>query len=426
MEISFNKNQHIGVAVSGGVDSMVLLDILVKAGAKVTAINIEHGMRGADSLSDSQFVKEYCKERDIPCLEFSVNTLKYSDDEGISLELAARKLRYEVFDKLLADSTVDIIALAHHLDDHAETILMRIFRGTGIRGLRGIQDRSGYMRPLLKYSKDEILEYAGENGIPYVNDATNFDSYFTRNYIRKEILPSITIRYPGVKDSLDKLSEVACEIEDYLLSEITPFRVNEKEGSVSLPLSTLSRHPAIAKKSIVEALKAIGLEKDVEKNHLESILDLKDAENNSILNLPFGLDARKEYNKLIFLPREEKMEYRAHFNHRRTYSFAGYTYSFVGSDKIVRGLTFDLAAIPQGAVIRTRLDGDKFRRFGGRLRLLSDYLSDLKIPVRLRDKLLVIAKGSRVYMVLGLEVSEEVKVTELTTKVMAVEIQEWQ
>lgn len=426
MEISFNKKQKIGVGVSGGVDSMVLLDLLIKAGANVVAINVEHGIRGADSISDTQFVKKYCEKRNIPFLGFSVDTLKHSGDEGISIELAARKLRYKVFDKLLKDNVVDIIALAHHLDDHTETVLMRIFRGTGIKGLRGIRDREGYFRPLLKYTKEEVLEYAGENGIPFVNDVTNDDSYFTRNYIRKEILPGIVMRYPGVKDCIERLSETAEEIEDYLLSEITPVRLNEKDGSAYLPLSTLSRHPAIAKKSIIEALKSIGLEKDIEKNHLESILALKDSENNSILNLPFGVDARKEYNKIIFLPREEKLEFRVHFNHRRSYSFAGYTYSFVGTKKIVRGLTFDLAAIPKGAVIRTRLDGDKFRRYGGKLKLLSDFLSDLKIPLRLRDKLLVIAKGSRVYLVLGVEISEEVKVTDLTNKVMMVEIQEWQ
>lgn len=425
MEILFDKKKRIGVGVSGGADSMVLLDLMVKAGADVTAINVEHGIRGKESLLDSNFVKNHCEDRNIPYLSFSVDSIKLAGDEGLSLELAARKLRYQIFDKLILENVVDCIALAHHLDDQAETVLMRVFRGTGIRGLRGIVDRQGYIHPLLSYSKEEIMEYAGENTISFVEDYTNYDSYFTRNYIRKEILPSIVTRYPGVKDSIERLADTSSELEDYLMSEITPCKYKEGDKFAVLPVSVLARHPAIAKKSIVECLRKMGLEKDIEKNHLESILALKDSENNSIINLPFGIDARKEYDKLTFVPREEKLEYRAHFNHKFSYSFAGYTYSFVVTDKVINGLTFDIAAIPKDAVIRTRRDGDKFRRFGGKLKSLSDYLTDIRLPARIRDKVLVVAKGSRVYLVLGIEIGEEAKITEFTNKIMLVDIQEW-
>lgn len=425
MEIVFDKKKKIGVGVSGGADSMVLLDLLVNSGAKVSAINIEHGIRGDESVSDSNFVKNFCEDRGIPFLSFAVDSIKLAGDEGISLELAARKLRYEIFDKLLLDGTVDCVALAHHQDDQAETVLMRIFRGTGIRGLRGILDRPGYIHPLLPYSKEEILDYAGEHKISFVEDSTNYDSYFTRNYIRKEILPSIISRYPGVKDSIERLSEMSIELEEYLMSEITKCTFDEKNKVASLPISVLSRHPAIAKKSIIECLRTMGVDKDIEKNHLESIMGLKDGENNSIINLPFGVDARKEYDKLTFTPREEKLEYRAHFNPKFSYSFAGYTYSFVVTDKVVNGLSFDIAAIPKDSVIRTRSDGDKFRRYGGKLKSLSDYFTDIRLPARIRDKVLVVAKGSRVYLVLGIEISEEVKITQFTNKIMLVDIQEW-
>ena len=424
MEISFDKKKRIGVGVSGGADSMVLLDLLVKAGAKVTAVNVEHGIRGSESLSDSKFVKNYCEDRNIPYLSFSVDSIKVAGDEGISLELAARKLRYEVFDKLLSEGKVDCIALAHHQDDQAETVLMRIFRGTGLRGLRGIIDREGFIHPLLPFSKEEIMDYAGEHAISFVEDSTNYDSYFTRNYIRKEILPSIITRYPGVKDSIERLSETACELEEYLMSEITPCTFNERDRSGVLPINVLTRHPAIAKKSIVECLRTMGVDKDIEKNHLESILALKDSENNSIINLPFGIDARKEYDKLTFIPREEKLEYRAHFNSIQLF-ICWICLLFVVTDKIVNGLTFDPAAIPKEAVIRTRRDGDKFRRYGGKLKTLSDYFTDIRLPARIRDKVLVVAKGSRIYLILGIEISEEVKVTEFTNKIMLVDIQEW-
>ena len=195
MEIKIDKNLTIGVAVSGGVDSMVMLNLLKDSGAKIIAINIEHGIRGAVSKRDSKFVRNYCKRHEIECLSYNVNSPEYAVEKNISVELAARTLRYEIFDALLADGIVDVIALAHHLNDQVETVLMRMFRGTGIKGLRGIVDRPGYIHPMLNFTKAEIREYASAHRIPYKEDATNFDSEYTRNYIRHEIITNIIIQW---------------------------------------------------------------------------------------------------------------------------------------------------------------------------------------------------------------------------------------
>ena len=184
-------NKRIGVGVSGGMDSMVLLNLLMEQKKDITVINIDHCIRGADSKSDSDFVEEFCNNNNILCLRFEVDVLSQCRLTRESVELCARNLRYEIFNRLLDEKKVDIIALAHHADDNIETVLMRIFRGTGIKGLKGILDSERFIHPLINYTKQDIENYATKNNIQYVTDSTNFESEYTRNYIRNEIIPTI-------------------------------------------------------------------------------------------------------------------------------------------------------------------------------------------------------------------------------------------
>ena len=207
----------LGVAVSGGMDSMVLLDLCRKVQKKLVVINIEHGIRGQESISDSDFVQSYCRLCGVEYMRFSFNTLEEMKP-GESVELAARRLRYDVFYRLLAEKTVDAIALAHHADDNAETLLMRIFRGTGIHGLIGMGERKGFVRPLLGVPHKDIEAYATEHRIPYVTDSTNLVDDCTRNYIRHEIMPKILALYPGAVEAFTRLSENAKEADEYIFS----------------------------------------------------------------------------------------------------------------------------------------------------------------------------------------------------------------
>lgn len=394
---------------------MCLLSLYIESGAEIVAVNVEHGIRGEESVADSRFVSDFCHKAGVNLLRFNVDAPARAKKEGISLELAARDLRYEIFDGLLADGTADRIALAHHLDDQTETILMRLFRGTGIRGLRGITDRKGYIHPLISYKKSEILEYCRENQIPFVEDGTNRDLSYTRNYIRKEIAPAISARYPGFEYAIERLALSAAEIEEFLLSQITPARL--AGGVAYLPVEALSRKAAIAKKSVIETLRLIGIEKDIESAHLELIISLRNADNNAKINLPFGVDAVKEYGEIAFLLRRGRESFKEFFDPNKTYYFGGFGYSFEPCEGIINGISFDIDAIPEGAVIRSRETGDVFKRYGGGTKSLSDYLTDKRLPARIRDKLLVIASGKNVLAVLGVEVGEAVKITEKTKKI---------
>ncbi|MBO7156157.1 MAG: tRNA lysidine(34) synthetase TilS [Clostridia bacterium] len=422
MELTVEQGLKLGVAVSGGVDSMVMLHMLKKSGANIVAINIEHGIRGAVSKRDSRFVINYCKRNEIECLAYTVNSPQYAVEHGLSVELAARTLRYEIFDNLLKEKTVDCIALAHHMNDQVETVLMRIFRGTGIKGLRGIVDRAGYVHPMLNFTKQEIRDYAALNRVPYKEDATNFDSEYTRNYIRHEVIPHIKTRFPGFEKAVCKLASSAEEVEDYLVTT-APKAQYHKKGA-TLPIEVLDLHPALAKKTIAEALRGLGCDKDIESSHLEALISLKDSPNNSKLNLPFGYDAYRSYTELRIVERVEAKDYEQEFDLRRMYEFGDFRYTFCETDKMVKGLTFDAGKVPEGAVVRTRREGDKFRRYAGANKSLSDYLTDVKIPLYIRDKLLVIAKDSIVYAVLGVEISDEVKIDDTTEKKYLINIGE--
>ena len=418
MQIRVDTRLHIGAAVSGGADSMVMLALLQEAGARVSVIHVDHSIRGEASERDCAFVKEYSEKRGLPFLYRKVDALGYAKEQGISVELAARELRYSFFDELLSSGAVDAVALAHHMDDQAETVMMRFLRGSGVRGLRGITDRKGYLHPLLGCPKSDIIAYAKKHGIPYTQDATNADNEYTRNFLRNEALPLLKTRYPDLSAVVARNAELFGELEEYLLNEITP---SYREGKdVFLPVSVLERHPAIAKKSIAEAARATGAQKDIEAIHLAAVYGLREAQNGSRLNLPFGIDAVKEYGRLRFTAREELAPYEMPFSPRGRYEYAGSVYMFAAGDAVIPGRSMDGDKIPRDAVVRTRRAGDVFKRYKGAEKSLSDYLTDIKLPQTERERLLVLASHSRVFAVLGVEIADEVKIEQSTKNILIV------
>lgn len=406
MKLSVNPYKgKLGVAVSGGMDSMVLFDLCRKVQKKLVVINIEHGIRGEESVSDSDFVESYCRLCGVECLRFSVNTLQ-NLRPGESVELAARRLRYDVFNKLLADKTVDAIALAHHADDNAETMLMRIFRGTGIHGLIGMGDRKGFVRPLLGVSHKEIENYAEKNRIPYVTDSTNLVDDCTRNYIRHEIMPKIAALYPGVIDAFIRLSENAKEADDYILSN-TPAA---QKTSYGYKIKDCFGYPEIIQKYAIKILfEKIGFYQDIEKKNLDAVVSLYDKPNNTVVGLPFGCRALKMNGDLCICLQEPEPFLEQAYNERLAFSYEGARYSFARGSEMKRGITLDPTKIPEGSVIRARRDGDTFRRVNGKNKLLGDFLNEKKFNVFEKERMPVLADGNVVLAILGVETAEAVK-----------------
>ncbi len=415
LKVKFAKDKKIGLAVSGGLDSMVLLDLAIKSSANIIVVNIDHGIRGEVSKQDSLFVKKVCQEKGVQCLHFPINVPAQQAQDGESIELVARKMRYQIFNSLLTQRTVDIIALAHHQNDQTETLLMRIFRGTGIRGLKGITDSDRFVHPFIKYSKAQLLEYAKANNIEYREDATNKEIDYTRNFIRNKIIPLICERYPALDKSLERLAENCNEADAYLESKAVSFK--EKDGAYILPAMINSLHPLIIKYSIARTLRAMGIYRDIESRHYDDLLELLCKQNNKRINLPFEIDVYIEGGSLTFIKTQPQTKYSQQFVLSKSYEFAGQKFVFCKADNRSEHLAFDADKLPSELIVRTRQNGDIFKACNGRTKLLGDYLQQKKVPARKRDNLLVVAKGQTIYAVLGIEISDLIKIDKKTKNI---------
>ena len=422
MKIDLSKflrqDETVAVALSGGCDSMALLHYMLSNAKKfhinVIALNVEHGIRGEESLSDTKFVKDYCKKINIPLLTYSVDAIKKAEDDKLSLEQAARVLRYECFYDAVDRKKCDKIATAHHLDDNVESILFNLFRGTGVKGATGIEEyfNSKIIRPFLGIEKAEIEKYAKVNSLPFVTDSTNSCCDYTRNAMRLKVIPEIKKLFPKMQDSILRFTEILKEEDDYLSLESKKIlTLLNNRAEISIPC-----HYALFSRATITALKHLGIQKDYEKVHIDDAFSLIQKQNGSSVNLPKGVVAIKEYDKIVFFKANHSEKMQIPFSIGE-FKFLEKTLKIteVKNPNLKNGLFLDLAKIPNGAVIRTKNVGDNFTKFGGGTKSLGDYLTDKKIPLRERDSLPVIAKSNEVLAIFGVAVSDKVKV-DITTK----------
>ena len=405
----------VAVAVSGGKDSVCLLDYLTKnsekSGIKVKAINVEHGIRGEDSIKDSEFVRSLCNRLGVELFFKKVDSLTYSRLNGTSIEESARILRYGVFNEAIDSGFCDVVATAHHLSDNAETVLFNILRGASIGGVGGIDELSEngrIIRPLINVRKEEIDEYVKENNLEFVTDKTNFDDEYTRNFLRLKVIPLIKEKFPRAEDALCRLSEIS-EKEDAFLNESARNVLIFAGDEISVPISVPE---VIFARAAILAMKELGIVKDYEKRHIDGLLSLIGLKNGSEMSLPKGVKAVKDYDKITFYKDKEKSIETAPFKVGRT-ELNGITIVVEPCSEMESGSGakyFDGDKIPSGSVFRARADGDVFEKFGGKTKKLKSYLIDKKIPARKRDELVVLADGKNVLLVCEIEISERIKV----------------
>ena len=237
------EGEKIILALSGGIDSMVLADLLLKAKVEFVAAHCNFHLRGHESDGDDWFVRKFAENRGIQCFVKHFETEKYAANHGISIEMAARDLRYAWFEQLRQQLGYDKIAVAHHADDQAETFFINLLRGAGLNGLKGMKPQNGIIiRPLLWASREQIRKYAAENHIVWREDHTNVESVYLRNRIRNQLLPVFDDLQPKARQGLYKsLEHLASENELYraLLKEKLA-QIVERDGDVQrLPYSKI-------------------------------------------------------------------------------------------------------------------------------------------------------------------------------------------
>jgi len=267
------ENKRVLAAVSGGADSMVMLNLLVKMQKSndfhLEIIHINHNLRGEESDGDSVFVEAQAKKMQIPCKIVSVDVKKYKNDNKQTIEQAARELRYKAINDYKKEGKFDFIIIAHNLDDQAETVLMHLCRGSGLKGAGGITQRDGVLRPLIGFTKSEILKYAEYNKITFREDSTNASKEYTRNYIRHEILPRLEELYPSVKKNLCKFAEIAKSDDEFIENLIDKSKIKINNESVGLHVSVFEEGEPYYTRLIYRAINHLGVWADIEQKHIK-------------------------------------------------------------------------------------------------------------------------------------------------------------
>ena len=290
-------NTPIAVALSGGADSVALLHMLKNAEcAPVCAVHVHHGIRGAEADRDAAFCRSLCESLDVPFTLICLDVPSLADTTGESLETAARNARYEALKRFALENDITLIATAHHADDQLETMLQNLLRGAGLRGLCGIPPvrtlgKAAVVRPLLRTSKEELLDYCKQADLSFVCDSTNEEPFCTRNRLRLDVIPVLRELWPKGAQSAARCAASLCEDEAFLQSLADDFLAKEGDSPRCEALSALPT-PVFAR--VIYAL----LPTPPEATHVDALATLvREARPHASLSLK-GVTAKIENGRL--------------------------------------------------------------------------------------------------------------------------------
>lgn len=415
--IRIPEKSGVLLAVSGGVDSMTMLQLFENTTFNVVVAHCNFFLRGSDSDGDERMIAKYCEEKGIVFKNIKFKTLEEAKKRKISTQMVARELRYEWFDKLLKEEKLDFIATAHHAEDSFETALLNLTRGTGISGLKGILPKSGNMiRPILFAEKQAILTYANKNNIPWREDSSNTSDKYKRNFVRHQVLPLLQKLNPKMFQGFLQTGERVSLAFDFLRTSSEKFikeKVHAKDKELSMALSdffnpenramidfwldslnfnysTISSifrsQEYISGTQFLSSSRQLLIDRDK-----VIILPFSDSHvvnleiDEGLKELDLGMyRLRMEKNRIFPTDEDLKNPNRAFLNYTK--------------------LKFPLT-------LRNWRKGDSFNPFGMKgNKLVSDFLIDEKVPLHLKKKTLVLCSGDEVVWILGHRIADGYKV----------------
>ena len=408
----FAPDERVLVALSGGADSIALLRLLCALGYDCRAAHCNFHLRGTESDRDEAFVRRMCREQGVTLYVTHFDTQEEARRRKVSIEMAARDLRYAWFEEVRKECGAAVIAVAHHSDDSVETLLLNLIRGTGLNGLRGIRPKNGrVVRPLLCMNRQEILTCLKEMGQTYVTDSTNLQNLYTRNKIRLDLLPLMQTINPSVKENLLKMTahlEGVAHIYQKAIDE-SRRRVMTAEG-ISIEALEQECEPETV---LYECLSPLGFRAAQVSEMYQS---LKGQSGKEFVGR--GWRAVKDRRMLLLAPIEEMEEPRLQWEERRL------TSDFViPRDKQVACLDADKLKAP--LTLRRWRDGDTFVPFGmkGRKRV-SDYLTDRKFSLLQKERQWVLCCGEEICWLVGERLDNRFRIDEGTKSVRIVTLEE--
>jgi len=413
------------VALSGGADSVALLLLLKNAHFNVHAAHCNFRLRGEESDRDEAFCVELCRRLGVELHRAHFDTREYAELHKVSIEMAARELRYKWFEQLREDIGAAGICVAHHRDDSVETVLLNLVRGTGLRGLTGIQPRYGnILRPLLCVSRAEIEAFLAEKGQQYVTDSTNLEADVQRNIVRLEVLPLLRKLNPAVAENIQRTAENLVEAQQVLNVAIAKI-----DDSNILNLSDIEIYGS-SEYLTFEWLKKYGFN----GNQVRQILE---AETGKIVSSAMGYDVLKDRGRLIVEPALEPFK-PMRIPEEGTYVMGGSDAEFGGKNTKNKTLrvrkmpvyvskdphiaTLDATKVSFPLTVRRVEEGDWMQPYGMKGRkLLSDLMTDLKMTVfEKRRQLVVVDSQGVIVWTIGLRIADFVAVSDATTTVVEV------
>jgi tRNA(Ile)-lysidine synthase len=415
------------VAVSGGADSMALLELLVQCGTDVVVAHCNFNLRDEESDGDEQFVRDYCALLMLPLHVKSFNTKDYSNKNGISIEMAARELRYEWFAILVKEQNCTLIATGHHADDSIETFFLNLTRGTGIRGLTGILPVSGnVIRPLLFASRHDVENYCLTHGIGFRTDSSNADTQFYRNRIRHEVIPALRKLNPSLQATMQQNMKRLRDLEALLDAEVERTRqeiVAEEDGKVLIPIRLLREHP-FQEAVVFELMRPFGFNQTAVANIIESL--------NGIPGRQFFSSThrliRDRYN-LIIIPRETSEEgvffieggsSRIDTPFQASIKVIDRTpdYEFSKNPKVMH---FDADLVDFPLTLRHWQEGDQFMPLGmNHFKKLSDFFIDEKFSLLQKESAWLILSEDDIIAIAGYRIDNRFKITSKTKTVLEI------
>lgn len=435
-------------AVSGGADSVCMLHILnnLKNDLKFSlcCVHINHGLRGEAADRDEAFVKALCVNMGIDFYSKKFDVARLAEENKITCEEAGRNVRYSFFEEIKTKYGYNKVATAHNKNDNAETVLMRIIRGTGIDGLAGIpyMRNDGVIRPILDISREQVEEYCTENNLEFCTDATNLENDFTRNKVRNMLIPFIEREFNAkISDSLIRLSDSAEEDSKFLKSYTK--RLYQRLGN-PIPGSKLNTlhidSLKLLEKPILTRILQLAAEKSspakLEKKHICDIIELLNKNTGASINLPQGLVAEINYGWLTFSGPLDKIEVKSNADGFFADIAIGDTVCIeaLGKEISIREeyakeykckineIAADIDKIGfQPLFLRSRRDGDKIVWFSdGKAKKIKNIFIDEKIPQKDRNKIPLLATGDEIIAIVGSRVSEKYKITKDSERALVI------
>lgn len=439
------ENDMVAIGVSSGADSLCLLYLLLEYQKKVNffpvVVHINHGLRDR-AIEEARYVEKLCEYHHLPFYLKKAKVKEIAAQRKISTEEAGRQLRYEAFEEALKihkkeEAAGEKIAVAHHGEDQAETLLFHLFRGTGIYGMAGIMPvRGKIIRPLLLLQKEEIYTYLREKNISWYEDESNYQEIYTRNKIRNKILPYAKEEINS--QAVSHLSRAAMQmvgLREYLEEEVRKAEeacCKKEKDKVIITIVSFLSYPKLIRSQLLLALLSYLTpgRKDITSLHIEEIERLIKKEGNKQLDLPMGIQARKQYDILVLEKRKEisypsfvieelkegiyslEDEQILEINIiKREESF------LVEENQYTKYLDYD--KISNCLSLRTRQRGDYLTiNEKGQRKSVKEYMIEEKIPRELRSTIPLVAEGSHILWIIGYRISAYYKVTEKTKTIV--------